>query len=285
MRNLDSIFVETLKRKFLFSIFIDNVFFLTTLSLKNVLTVSTSGSSGMIPRLQKKHKASNKLKKQLLVERIFSKISSKYDFMNDLMSFGLHRQWKEEFVNLMEIKNNYMVLDLASGSGDIIKLILNKYNCDCIGFDSSSEMLDEARKKIKCNQVSFVNGRAEAIPFHDSSFDTITVSFGLRNFSDIDLSLKEIKRVLKKNKKFYCLEFSEINNLVFRKIFNLYSKIIPIYGEIILNNKEAYNYLIESIKMFPAQIELTNKLLDVGFKNVEVIDILDGIASIHIAES
>ncbi len=205
--------------------------------------------------------------------------------MNDLMSFGLHRQWKEEFVDLMEIENNYTALDLASGSGDIIKLISDKFDCNCIGFDSSSEMLAQAKKKIKFDKVSFILGRAEEIPFINSSFDIVTVSFGLRNFSDIDLSLKEIKRVLKKNKKFYCLEFSEINNLIFRKIFNLYSKIIPVYGEIILNNKEAYNYLIESIKIFPTQIELTNKLLDVGFKNVEVIDILDGLASIHIAES
>lgn len=258
---------------------------MTTFSLKNIFTVSTSGSSGMISRLQKKLKASNKLNKQILVERIFSKISPKYDFMNDLMSLGLHRQWKQEFVNLIEIKNSYMVLDLASGSGDIIKLILDKFDCNCCAFDSSREMLDQARKKIMQDEVFFINGRAEEIPFRDCSFDAITVSFGLRNFSDIELSLQEIKRVLKKNKKFYCLEFSEINNLIFRRIFNLYSRIIPVYGEIILNNKEAYNYLIESIKKFPSQIELTNKLLNVGFKNVEVIDILDGLASIHIAES
>ncbi len=239
----------------------------------------------MVSRLQKKHEASNKLKKQILVEKIFSKISSKYDFMNDLMSFGLHRQWKEEFVNLMEIKDNFMILDLASGSGDIIKLIQNKFYCNFVAFDSSREMLEQARKKISSNEVCFVNGRAEAIPFRDDSFDTITVSFGLRNFSDIDQSLQEIKRVLKKNKKFYCLEFSEINNLLFRRIFNLYSRIIPFYGQIVMNNKEAYNYLIESIKAFPSQIELTNKLLGAGFKNIEVIDILDGLASIHIAES
>ena len=122
------------------------------------------------------------------------------------------------------------------------------------------------------------------MPFKKNKFDIVTVSFGLRNFSDIDQSLKEIKRIIKKGGKFYCLEFSEINNRSLRTLFNIYSKIIPFYGKIILNNKEAYSYLIQSIKEFPNQILLTKKLLKVGFKNIEVIDILDGVASIHICE-
>ena len=239
----------------------------------------------MEKRLQQNIKSSKKQKKQILVEKIFSNISKKYDFMNDLMSLGLHRHWKSEFVNLIDLRKNYTVLDLASGSGDLIKLLDHRSDCHFVCYDSSIQMLQQAKKKVKKKNVEFINGRAEKITFESNSFDVITTSFGIRNFSDLEKSLKEVKRVLKKNRKFYCLEFSQINNLVFRKIFNIYSKVIPIYGKFLLNNEEAYEYLIKSIQKFPDQIELTKKLLDAGFKNIEVIDILDGLASIHISET
>ena len=234
--------------------------------------------------LQKKSKSSNKLLKQALVEDIFSKISNEYDFMNDLMSFRLHRLWKEEFVNLMNLNEDNIVLDVASGSGDLINLIKRNYECKCVGLDSSINMLKVSEEKINYQKVFFVNGRAEKMPFKTKSFDAVTVSFGIRNFSDIEQSLSEIKRVLKNKGKFYCLEFSEINNFYFRKIFNLYSRIIPFYGKLFLNNEKAYSYLVDSIKSFPNQIQLTKKLIRAGFKNIEVIDILDGLASIHISE-
>ena len=185
---------------------------------------------------------------------------------------------------MIELNKNYYLLDLATGSGDLLSLIKKKCDCICIGYDSNIDMIKQAKKKISKQNVFFVNGRAELMPFKKNKFDLVTVSFGLRNFSDIDQSLSEIKRIIKKGGKFYCLEFSEINNRTFRKLFGIYSKIIPFYGKIILNNKEAYSYLVESIKEFPNQILLTKKLLKVGFKNIEVFDILDGIASIHICE-
>ena len=252
---------------------------------RNILTVSTSGSSGMEKRLQKKIKSSNKQKKQILVQKIFSGISEKYDLMNDLMSFGLHRYWKKEFANLIDIKTGDSILDLASGSGDLLKLLGHRSDCNFIGYDSSVRMLKQAKKKIKNKNIKFVKGVAENLPFKSNSFDIIIVSFGLRNFYDIKKSLREIKRVLKKGCKFYCLEFSHINSFSFRKLFYAYSKIIPLYGKVLLNNSEAYDYLIDSIKKFPNQVELTQKLLDSGFKNIEVIDILDGLAAIHISET
>ncbi len=205
--------------------------------------------------------------------------------MNDLMSFGLHRLWKKHFVDLMEINSKMKVLDLATGSGDIIKLIKKRSDCFCIGYDPNIKMIKEAKKKLSDEEVFFVNGFAENIPFKKDSFNLVTVSFGLRNFSNIEKSLKEVKRVLKKKNKFYCLEFSQINGFLFRKIFNSYCKMIPFYGNYLLNNKQAYSYLIESIQEFPNQIELTKKLVKAGFKNIEVFDILDGLASIHISES
>lgn len=228
--------------------------------------------------------SSNKQEKQIKVNKIFTEVSKGYDLMNDVMSLGLHRIWKKEFVNLIEFKQNDILIDIATGSGDLLQLIKRKSNCICIGYDANIDMMVEAQKKISEENIFYVNGRAEKIPFKKNIFDIATVSFGLRNFTHIDESLSEIKRVLKLGGKFYCLEFSEINNKGLRRIFDLYSKLIPIYGKFILDNYEAYSYLIQSIKEFPNQIQLTKKILNAGFKNVEVIDILDGVASIHISE-
>ena len=192
----------------------------------------------MQQRLQKKSQSSNKLDKQILVEDIFSKISNKYDFMNDLMSLGLHRLWKKELVNLMNLKKNEIVLDLASGSGDLIKLIKNEYNCRCIGYDSSLNMLKTSMRKIVLENVFLVNGRAEKMPFKTRSFDAVTASFGVRNFSDVEQAFSEIKRVLKYEGKFYCLEFSQINSPYLRKIFGFYSADSdPFFSVIARNNK------------------------------------------------
>ena len=239
----------------------------------------------MYKGLQKKIKSSNEQNKQQKVDKIFTEISKDYDFMNDLMSLGLHRIWKEKFIELVDLNEKFLLLDLATGSGDLIQLVKRECDCICFGIDSNFKMIEEATNKINDKNVFLLNGQAEYLPFKDESFDIITVSFGLRNFSNINQSLKEIRRIIKKKRKFYCLEFSQINNKFFRDLFKLYSQLIPFYGKLFLNNENAYSYLIESIEEFPNQIQLTKKLLNSGFKNVEVIDVLDGIASIHIAES
>ena len=204
------------------------------------------------------------------------------------MSFGLHRTWKQELIKKIKIKEQDVILDLATGLdkslSDVIELIKEKSNCICVAYDSNMKMMIQAKKKLKNQKIFYINGMAENIPFKTNTFDYVTLSFGLRNFSNVQKSLLEIKRVLKKRGKFYCLEFSEINNKSFRKIFDLYSKLIPLYGKLILNNEEAYSYLIQSIKEFPNQIQLTKKLLKVGFRKIEVFDVLDGIASIHVSE-
>ena len=238
----------------------------------------------MKQELQKKTNSSNKQDKQSKVERIFSSVSDKYDLMNDIMSFGLHRTWKQELIKKIKIKEQDIILDLATGSGDLLELIKEKSNCICVAYDSNMKMMMQAKKKLKKQKIFYINGIAENIPFKTNTFDFITLSFGLRNFTNVQKSLVEIKRVLKKGGKFYCLEFSEINNKSFRKIFDLYSKLIPLYGKLILNNEEAYSYLIQSIKEFPNQIQLTKKLLKAGFRKIEVFDVLDGIASIHVSE-
>ena len=222
--------------------------------------------------------------KNTVVNQIFSSVSKKYDLMNDLMSFGFHTSWKNKVAEILDVDKKKIILDLASGSGDITYILKENYNCKCISYDSNLDMLKIAKKKLKSFKPILINGQAESLPFKNQFFDGVVVSFGLRNFDNISASLKECKRVLKKKGKFICLEFSEVNNPTLRKFINIYYKIIPKYGSIITKNKLAYTYLIESIKRFPNQIELTKKIEEVGLKNVKVIDILGGVAAIHICE-
>jgi len=229
-------------------------------------------------------KNTEKTDKKKFVQRVFSDVSLKYDLMNDIMSFGLHRTWKREVVSLLKINQKSIILDLAAGSGDITKRILEEYNCQCIPYDSNMMMLKSAQKKLKKYNLSFINGDAENLPFKNLTFDYVIVSFGLRNFTNINNSLNEVFRVLKKNGKLICLEFSEVNNQIFRRIINIYYKVIPLLGNLFARNEMAYEYLVNSIKKFPNQIKLSKKLKGSGFKSVKVIDIIGGVAAIHISK-
>ena len=145
-------------------------------------------------------------------------------------------------------------------------------------------MLEEAKKKIKDEKVRFLKAYAEKLPFRKNTFDIITVSFGLRNFSNIDKAINEIHRVLNETGVFYCLEFSQINNNFLKNIYKFYSKLIPKYGKFFAGDSHSYEYLIKSIENFENQVELSKKLKNSGFKEIEVFDIIDGVASIHIAK-
>jgi len=232
----------------------------------------------------KNEKNTKKIMKKKFVNRVFSSVSMKYDFMNDLMSFGMHRIWKEKVISLLKVNKDSLVLDLASGSGDISIKIKEKYNCKCIALDANMEMLEIAKQKLYSNEPFYINGNAETLPFKKTIFDYVVVSFGLRNFNDIPKSLEQIHRVLKKTGTFICLEFSEVNSPFFRKILKTYLKAIPKLGLLFANNKFAYEYLVESILNFPNQIQLTKKLAQAGFRNTKVIDIIDGVAAIHISK-
>lgn len=251
--------------------------------LRKTFTVSTSGNSGMNSSLINKLKNISEKDKEILVQKVFSSVSKRYDFMNDLMSFGLHRVWKDYLTKQININDKSIVLDLASGSGDIIKNLKKKSSAKFVALDANLDMIKEAKNKINDDNVYFVRSFAEKLPFKDNCFDIITVSFGIRNFYNIDKALNEISRVLKKDGYFFCLEFSTINNKVFEKIYSLYSKIIPRYGSFFVNDTEAYSYLIQSIQNFPNQKELSKKIVKSGLNNVEVFDIMNGLASIHIA--
>ncbi len=232
----------------------------------------------------------NKVKKEtkkILVKDLFNDVADKYDLMNDLMSFFLHRAWKKDIINYLENKENSTYLDLAGGTGDIACNIIKKdptskiYICD-ISFNMMSKGRSKIWNKGIYQNINWIAGDCTNIPIKNSSVDNITISFGLRNVSDIDQTIKECNRVLKPGGKFLCLEFSPDITDVLKPVYSKYSfKIIPLLGKLIAKNEGAYQYLIESIRNFPMPAELTNKINKNGFGKTKVKRYLGGIACLH----
>ena len=228
----------------------------------------------------------DKSTKTSLVQNVFSKVSNKYDLMNDIMSLGFHRLWKKRLIEIINLQKNEYIIDVGSGTGDLAKLILDKKiksNLYCV--DLNYNMLKEAKKKIsfkKNNNIKFIKANAENIPFENNFFDKYLISFCLRNITSIDLALKEAIRVLKPGGEFYCLEFStpvtNLVNLIYSKYKN---KVIPIMGDKFAKDFNAYKYLEESIDQFPHQDILLENLKETGFQYTSYSKLFDGIVSIH----
>lgn len=229
--------------------------------------------------------------KQKLVNSVFSGIANKYDLMNDFMSFGIHRLWKSEFIRqIPNLSSN--ILDVASGSGDIALKIMKKAkkrgsNLSITLSDINEEMLANAKKRaIDLNFLhnEYVICSAEELPFSNDKFDYYTIAFGIRNVPNIKKALNEAYRVLKPTGKFLCLEFSKPREGYFKKIYDFYSfNIIPQIGHMITNNQQAYQYLVESIKLFPPQDEFRIMLQEAGFSEVNYKLLTHGIVSIYSA--
>lgn len=214
--------------------------------------------------------------------------------MNDLMSGGMHRLWKDQMLKEIEFQNNksYNIIDVAGGTGDIAFRICKKANQAKIEnnieiVDINQEMLDEGKKRAinlnLFNQVNFNRCSGESLEYNDNNFDFYTVSFGIRNFTNINKGLNEAYRVLKKGGKFICLEFSEVNNDILRKIYDLYSfNVIPKIGGLVLDDKDSYQYLVESIRKFPKQETFLEMLSIAGFKNCAYKSLTFGTVAIHI---
>lgn len=228
--------------------------------------------------------------KQGLVNEVFNSVHEKYDLMNDLMSLGMHRLWKKEFVD--QISNfSGKFLDVASGSGDIAFKIIQRakdknIDPDLTLSDINQSMLEHAKDKL-INQglfknISFQLANAENLPFADAMFDYYTIAFGLRNCSDFSKVIGEAYRVLKPGGKFLCLEFSKVHNPCLKKIYKIYSdKIIPKIGELVANDSNAYEYLVESIEVFPDQETLKKLITCSGFEMVKFKNLSGGIVAIH----
>ena len=222
------------------------------------------------------------------VNKIFQSIADKYDLMNDLMSFGLHRKWKKKFIDLLNLnlKNKNTILDLGCGTGDIFFQINNKFKLNsnylaCL-VDPNIEMMKNGIKKFGKKNISWIASYGEKLPFKDNKFDVVTMSFSLRNVENIKITLNEINRILKKNGQFICLEFGKVKNLTIGSIYKIYSdNFIPELGKNITGNKEAYKYLVESIKRFPPQDEICKILKLRKFYNINYYNLNFGIAVIY----
>ena len=230
----------------------------------------------------------DELDKKKFVGDVFTSVAKNYDVMNDAMSFGMHRLWKKILVELASIGEEDFILDIASGTGDISKLISKEYpNTNIFMSDINYEMLDEGRNRAIDESFSrnchFCQLSGEELPFKDNTFDVITVGFGLRNFTNKKRGLKEMKRCLKKNGKLLVLEFSKPINPVFSKIYDWYSfNILPKLGSLLANDSDSYQYLAESIRMHPDQDKLKNMMLTSGLSNCKFFNLLNGIVAIHI---
>jgi len=222
--------------------------------------------------------------KTSLVQEVFSNVAKNYDLMNDLMSFGTHRLWKKEFIDMMNIQVEDRIIDVGSGTGDLISLILRKQIISKIySIDLNNDMLKYGRKRFKTKNVEFIKANAENLPFESDYFDKYIISFCLRNVTNIKKALLEAYRVLKPCGIFFCLEFSSPKSNFINSIYNNYKRnIIPWIGEKVAKNKKAYKYLEESIDMFPNQEELLIDIEKIGFIEARYFNMFNGIVSIHI---
>ena len=221
-----------------------------------------------------------------LVTKVFQDVFDKYDLMNDLMSLGIHRLWKKNFINWLNPQKNTTLIDVASGTGDIAKLYLNKINYKghvyCV--DESKEMLNINREKLKRNtNVKWFCSNAEKLPFKNNYFDYYTISFGIRNINNISNALKEAYRVLKPGGRFLCLEFSKVENEILNKLYKTYSKSIPQLGKFIVGKSGPYEYLINSIEKFYSQEKFFQQIKKQNFINVSYRNLNGGIVAIHSA--
>ena len=228
--------------------------------------------------------------KQKLVNQVFDSVHSRYDVMNDLMSFGIHRLWKNDLISQISDFSGKL-LDVAAGTGDITIRFCQKARAKGVEpqvtiCDINEMMLGEARKKLIDHgffkKLDFIGADAQKLPFKDSSFDYYTIAFGLRNCTDFTKVISEAYRVLKSGGKFICLEFSKIDNPIFKKIYEGYSsKIIPIIGSCVTGDRDSYEYLVESIAVFPSQEELKKLITDCGFEMARYTNLSQGIVAIH----
>ena len=222
--------------------------------------------------------------KKGVVKDVFNKVFKKYDLMNDLMSLGVHRIWKKDFITMMNPSDKKKLIDVACGTGDIAKLYIEATNKDssilCV--DQNINMIKECKKSLgNYKNIKWKVSNAEKLNVPDNSFDFYTISFGLRNTKNINKSLKEAYRVLKKGGKFMCLEFSKIENNNLDIFYKNYSKLIPEIGKIVVGQKKPYEYLVKSIENFLDQKQLVERMKKNNFVKCKYRNLSGGIVAIH----
>jgi ubiquinone/menaquinone biosynthesis methyltransferase len=249
------------------------------------------------------------------VKEVFESVADSYDVMNDFMSGGLHRYWKDHLLDISAVasmaqavrrhpESELRILDVAGGTGDVAFRFVDAAGCserskssgeDPISVtvcDINPEMLRVGEQRARdrygsalldeTKAISFVEGNAQSLDFDDNSFDLYTIAFGLRNVTDVDMALREARRVLKPGGRFMCLEFSQVPDPILRQIYDAYSfTVIPGIGELVANDRASYQYLVESIRKFSDQEELLNRMDDAGFHLTKYANLTGGIVAIH----
>ncbi len=232
-------------------------------------------------------KTVNETDKAGMVHGVFTNVASKYDVMNDVMSVGIHRLWKDAMMDWLAPRAGQRLLDVAGGTGDISFRFLNRADqTNAVVLDMTESMLVEGRQRAEAgnmaNRLDWVVGDAMALPFEDNSFDRYTISFGIRNVTRIPDALKEAYRVLKPGGRLMVLEFSQLPNAGMQKLYDLYSfNVIPRMGKLIADDYDSYQYLVESIRKFPDQETFKGMIQDAGFDNVKYRNLTMGVAALH----
>jgi demethylmenaquinone methyltransferase/2-methoxy-6-polyprenyl-1,4-benzoquinol methylase len=224
--------------------------------------------------------------KPRLVRRVFDAVAPRYDLMNDLMSAGVHRLWKAEMIRRLHPRPGQLLLDVAGGTGDIAERFVARSGTAAIVCDVNQAMLGAGRDRAidggRLSEIAWICGDAEALPVASRSVDAVTIGFGLRNVTRMEVALAEIRRVLKPGGRFLCLEFSHVVIPVLARLYDLYSfNVLPRIGAVVTGDREAYQYLVESIRRFPDQGELARRMESAGFERVTVRNLSGGIAALH----
>jgi demethylmenaquinone methyltransferase/2-methoxy-6-polyprenyl-1,4-benzoquinol methylase len=232
----------------------------------------------------------NAAEKPLLVRQLFDGVAGRYDLMNDLMSGGIHRWWKAELIQRLNPRPGQVLLDVAGGTGDIAERFLHRAGASAraIVCDLTPAMLEQGRDRAidrgRLAGIDWVCGDAERLPVASASVDAYTIAFGLRNVTHIAAALAEARRVLKPGGRFLCLEFGRVEVPLLRQAYELYSfTMLPRLGAVVAGDREAYQYLVESIRRFPPQRELVRLIGEVGLEQVSLRNLSGGIAALYSA--
>jgi demethylmenaquinone methyltransferase/2-methoxy-6-polyprenyl-1,4-benzoquinol methylase len=223
------------------------------------------------------------------VNDLFARIARRYDFLNDLQSFGLHRRWKRRVAELAQVKTGDRALDLCCGTGDI-SFALAQRGAETTGVDFSAQMLEVAAQrhdnsKLKINSLRFLQGDAQQLPFPENSFDIVTVGYGLRNLTSWERGVDEMFRVARPGARLIALDFGKPPNALWRAVYFTHLQLsVPLIGLLFCGNASAYAYILESLKHYPAQLAVAEKMRALKLKNVRVINLLGGAMAINYGE-
>lgn len=221
------------------------------------------------------------------VEDLFAAVAPRYDLINDLQSFGLHRLWKRKLIRLARVKIGERALDVCCGTGDVA-FALARAGAEVTGFDFSEPMLEVARRRAlaisnsKFQMPNFQQGDALNLPFPDASFDVVTISYGLRNLAEFDRGLRELTRVLRPGGRLLVLDFGKPDNTAWRWLYFQYLRwLVPVFGRLFCGDADTHGYILDSLKKYPAQRGVDTKLRELGYVDSRVVNLVGGVMGIN----